>query len=284
MNDSSMKPLGKEQFWQIIDNAREAAGGWQGMIEPLVEALSQFEEPDIVRFKQINDEYQRLAYKEKLWAAAYVLNNGCSDDGFIDFRAWLIAQGKEVYMNALADPDSLADLGTVRDLSAEVKLNEYTPPNGYFYAAGFESFTYAANDAYKNKLGGDADIYDVIDTPLLSEREKADIAGEIIYAADIDVKWGGIDTPHAQIDANLNKILPSLAELFHMYVFRHRRYPSEVNEEAIPTLVSPLPTVEKKSVLEQIKQDRQSKNAVDKQPQEKSKNKSKKTKKSGPEL
>ncbi|EKC76209.1 hypothetical protein LEA_04821 [human gut metagenome] len=35
---------------------------------------------------------------------------GCSDDGFIDFRAWLIAQGKEVYMNALRDPDTLADI------------------------------------------------------------------------------------------------------------------------------------------------------------------------------
>ena len=36
--------------------------------------------------------------------------NGCSDDGFIDFRAWLIAQGREVYLAALADPDSLTDV------------------------------------------------------------------------------------------------------------------------------------------------------------------------------
>ena len=91
---AAVKPLDAEQFWQLIDTARETAGGWQGMLEPLVEALSRLEEPDIIRFKQINDEYQELAYKEKLWAAAYVLNNGCSDDGFIDFRAWLIAQGK----------------------------------------------------------------------------------------------------------------------------------------------------------------------------------------------
>ena len=174
----------KEQFWQIIDNAREAAGNWQGMIEPLVEALSQLEEADIIRFKQINSEYQNLAYKEKLWAAAYVLNNGCSDDGFIDFRAWLIAQGKETYMNALAAPDSLANVKAVKDLSVEIGLEEYEP---YYHAAKFESFTYAANDAYKNKLGGDADIYDVIKIPLLSEQEKADIANEITYAADIDV-------------------------------------------------------------------------------------------------
>ena len=35
---------------------------------------------------------------------------GCSDDGFIDFRAWLIYQGKEVYLNALKNPDSLAEI------------------------------------------------------------------------------------------------------------------------------------------------------------------------------
>lgn len=33
----------------------------------------------------------------------------CSDDSFIDFRAWLVGQGKAVYMAALKDPDSLAD-------------------------------------------------------------------------------------------------------------------------------------------------------------------------------
>ena len=44
---------------------------------------------------------------------------GCSDDGFIDFRAWLIAQGKEVYMNALRDPDTLADIEPYGDCCFE---------------------------------------------------------------------------------------------------------------------------------------------------------------------
>lgn len=30
------------------------------------------------------------AYRRDLWAAAYHANGGCSDDGFIDFRIWLI--------------------------------------------------------------------------------------------------------------------------------------------------------------------------------------------------
>lgn len=41
--------------------------------------------------------------------------NGCSDDGFIDFRAWLVGQGREVYLAALKDPDSLANAPSYQD-------------------------------------------------------------------------------------------------------------------------------------------------------------------------
>jgi hypothetical protein len=34
---------------------------------------------------------------------------GCSDDSFLDFRAGIIAQGREWYDKVLASPDSLAD-------------------------------------------------------------------------------------------------------------------------------------------------------------------------------
>ncbi|MDE7244669.1 MAG: DUF4240 domain-containing protein, partial [Oscillospiraceae bacterium] len=54
--------------------------------------------------------YLELADQYGLWSAATILCDGCSDDGFLDFRAWLIAQGKEVYLAALKDPDSLADI------------------------------------------------------------------------------------------------------------------------------------------------------------------------------
>lgn len=61
-------------------------------------------------FHDILHGYQDLAYKYGLWNAASIMCNGCSDDGFIDFRSWLIAQGRDVYLAALKDPDSLADV------------------------------------------------------------------------------------------------------------------------------------------------------------------------------
>lgn len=45
-------------------------------------------------FHDIIHAYEDLADKFGLWDAAGIMKEyGCSDDGFIDFRAWLIAQG-----------------------------------------------------------------------------------------------------------------------------------------------------------------------------------------------
>ncbi|MEU4667047.1 DUF4240 domain-containing protein [Amycolatopsis sp. NPDC023774] len=59
------------------------------------------------------------SYRSSLWAAACLINGGCSDDGFDYFRGWLLTQGREVFTRALADPDSLADVPAVRAAAAE---------------------------------------------------------------------------------------------------------------------------------------------------------------------
>ncbi|OSP39974.1 hypothetical protein B7767_28795 [Streptomyces sp. 13-12-16] len=58
------------------------------------------------------------AVPDPLWAAAYVINGGCSDDGFDYFRGWLIAQGRETFERVVADPDALAELPVVRAAAA----------------------------------------------------------------------------------------------------------------------------------------------------------------------
>ena len=63
-----------------------------------------------LEFDAMVHAYYSLAYKYGLWNAASIMCNGCTDDGFWDFLGWLIAQGREVYMAALDDPDSLAEL------------------------------------------------------------------------------------------------------------------------------------------------------------------------------
>jgi len=106
--------VNKKQFWAAIDRARKEGGGWHGMYEPLQAELSGLDATDIITWYLIFEKYRGLAYKQKHWAAAATMMNGCSDDSVDYFQGWLIVQGKDVYLAALRDPDSLADVEAVK--------------------------------------------------------------------------------------------------------------------------------------------------------------------------
>ena len=105
--------MNKDIFWQIMEEAKEQCGrdlGW--MADWLERQLRGMQPEQILKFYAILCGYQEAANKYGLWIAADLLkDNGCSDERFLYFRNWLIAQGKERYLAALKDPDSLADAG-----------------------------------------------------------------------------------------------------------------------------------------------------------------------------
>ena len=211
----SERQMDKEQFWLIIDSAREKAGSWHDMYEPLLEALTSLEAPDILRWKQIFDEYQKLSYKDKLWAAASAMMGGCSDDSFDYFRGWLTAQGKEAFMNALADPDSLIELESVRAYAYEIQGSEYVPMSGYRETPRFDEIISAARFAYESKPGQSGDFYSLLAANPLKEQEKADLSKDIVYAEDIDTKWFDWDAGSEEILERQKKLVPKLYGLFH---------------------------------------------------------------------
>jgi Protein of unknown function (DUF4240) len=53
------------------------------------------------------------SYRNSLWAATSLINGGYSDDGFEYFRGWLIAQGRKVFVQSVANPETLADLPVI---------------------------------------------------------------------------------------------------------------------------------------------------------------------------
>ena len=110
-------------------------------------------------FHDILHVYEGLADRYGLWDAANIMMEWCSDDGFIDFRAWLIAQGKEVYLSALKDPDTLADI----------------EPYGN---CCFESLSYVGDDAYRQLTGQNA--YENAD-PAARKKWKAILGADIVY-------------------------------------------------------------------------------------------------------
>src|SRR5260370_34845627 len=95
-------------FWELIDKTRIAANNAPAkQSELLVTELTQLSPEDIMTFQTIHDNLLDDAFIADLWDAAYIIGCGCGDDGFRDFRDWLIGHGKQVFSNAINDAESL---------------------------------------------------------------------------------------------------------------------------------------------------------------------------------
>ncbi len=141
-----------EQLWGLVTESLAAVPADADVDErqevqeaELVRLLTQLPWPEIVRFANRFRQLLADAYRDDLWCAAAILRGGCSDDAFLDFRAWLVAQGEAVYTAALADPDSLADVAAEADHGDD------------WYE--FEDFCYAAADAFRVVTSADLDDY-----------------------------------------------------------------------------------------------------------------------------
>lgn len=77
--------------------------------------------PVIIAFQKRLWQLINLAHTSDLWAAAFVINGGCSDDAFMDFKHWLVSIGKSGYYNALKNPD-----GLIKFLEKKASFVNYT--------------------------------------------------------------------------------------------------------------------------------------------------------------
>ena len=105
-----------DQFWCIIEEVKDT----EHPEEALRDELHKLSLADIILYQQHFDTFHQNACIWDLWGAARIINNFCSDDGFIDFRYALISLGQSAYENAIENPDSLADLDIVGRISNEV--------------------------------------------------------------------------------------------------------------------------------------------------------------------
>ncbi|HEV7978834.1 DUF4240 domain-containing protein [Amycolatopsis sp.] len=111
-----------QQFWTLIEDARgklsDSADG-EAVVSRASILLAAQPREEIVGAQQVLWDLMAASYRNPLWAAAYVINGGCSDDGFDYFRGWLVVQGREVFERIVADPDALADLPVIRAAAAD---------------------------------------------------------------------------------------------------------------------------------------------------------------------
>jgi Protein of unknown function (DUF4240) len=121
-------------FWEVIDQAGARAKSCAECARALESILSALPSTEIEAFAQAQEDLMRSSYRWDLWGAAFVINGGCSDDGFDYFRGWLMLQGRDVWEAALSDPESLAGVSLAEDPECEDVL--YAASKAYEQVAG----------------------------------------------------------------------------------------------------------------------------------------------------
>ncbi|MEV5172429.1 DUF4240 domain-containing protein [Streptomyces flaveolus] len=114
--------MNKQQFWELISAARDQVIDPRESETVAHEAtllLAARPAEEIIAAQQVFWDLMAESYTNPLWTAAYVINGGCSDDGFDYFRGWLVAQGREAFERVVADPDTLAELPAVQASAAD---------------------------------------------------------------------------------------------------------------------------------------------------------------------
>jgi len=133
-------PSDEDRYWNLIESSlRESGGDQEHQIAIIHRRLMALPLDDLRQLGTIHRCLIAEAMTWPLWAAAYTMTNGRSDDGFWDFRGWLVSRGRETYEAALADPDSLADVVAV----------------GEENSTGFEDFLYIFDSVHVERTDDD---------------------------------------------------------------------------------------------------------------------------------
>ncbi len=138
-------PLNEDIFWELVENSIQNSTNEDEQEAYLIKALEKLTPYEIIGFRLMTDKLLYDTYTSHMWCAGYIMNGGCSDDGFEYFRNWVISCGKEVYYKAKENPDTLIDV--IKDGDED------------FFE--FESFWYVALQAFNNVTG--LELYDYID-------------------------------------------------------------------------------------------------------------------------
>src|SRR5262245_7521871 len=138
--------MDEDRFWAIVAESRQQAAKRKArrkgdfldrQIKELTKLLRGLSPEEVVAYQERFYHVRERAYRWDVWGAAYWLDGGCSDDGFLDFRSCLVSLGREMFEQILADPDFLAEIVDRPDLP-------------YMQSEGFQ---YVAMKVYEEQTG-----------------------------------------------------------------------------------------------------------------------------------
>ena len=128
--------MNETAFWQLIESS-SSPDDCRGRASAIQATLEGMDVAEVASYCKHFDTCCNALYRWDLWAIAYLMMGGSSDDTFEYFRCWVISQGQAAYEAALADPAAFA-----MTLDPTV--------NGYW---GCEDLLYAGGSAYKALTG-----------------------------------------------------------------------------------------------------------------------------------
>lgn len=182
-----------DTFWNIVEGARaEAAEAGEPLDEVLVRQLADRPRQDLLEYAQRFGELHDTLYRWDVWAAAYLIGGGCSDDGFTDFRAGVIASGRTWFQRVTAAPDSLA---AHPDVAGTPDAGQ--PCGTLFY----EEMNYAAGTAFKRITSPAESFHEAL-------RDACPTGPETADEADMGEGFDFED------DEEMSRRLPRLAAMF----------------------------------------------------------------------
>ena len=230
--------MDKEQFWNIVNEVHSSTDprNQKEVLAALRNRLRNLLSEEILEWKQVFSFYQDAARRNDLWAASVAMGAHSSDDGFMDFRSWLISQGHDVYMSALEDPESLVSVDTD---GQELNFEDYAyvPCKAYAERRTYEEMSVgdilasyikwaAANEQQKQNdpaagergmpqkstdffvqsaMLGKYDLYD--------EMERRELPDDILRSLKEDIPQRGDIADGWQYE-DLSKLMPKLSQKF----------------------------------------------------------------------
>ena len=247
--------MNKEQFWNIVNEVHSSTDprNQKEVLTALRDRLRNLPSEEILEWKQIFSFYQDAARRNDLWAASAAMGAHSSDDGFMDFRSWLISQGHDVYMSALEDPESLVSVDTD---GQELNFEDYAyvPYRAYAERRAYEEMSvgdilasyieWSASEQQKQNdpaagekarpqkstdffmqtaMLGKYDLYDEMEQRELPDDILRSLKEDIPQRGDIADGWQYEDLP---------KIMPKLSQKFQEKL---ERIEQRAKETPVPT-------------------------------------------------
>ncbi len=129
------RTMTEDLFWKLIEAARKKGGTPDEQAAALTESLAGFKASQIKVFEKLLFEALARSCHFDLWALAFLVQDGCSDDAFEAFRAWLVLQGRQAFDLALTVPSRFLKEHSVASNGAAEALLE-VPAIAYEWRSG----------------------------------------------------------------------------------------------------------------------------------------------------